>query len=81
MTTRASRKVVQWLRLRHSLRRRLFERFDAAVVPRRARQNLGQPDLAGTKSLQRLGNQLRTVVHSQHHGHAVNGECLLEFDD
>jgi len=41
----------------------VVERFDVAVVSRRAWRDVGQPDLAVAEALQCLGNQLRAVVH------------------
>src|SRR4051812_47296053 len=60
----------------------VVERFDVARVPRAARRNIGNAGLAVAEPLQRLGNQLRSIIHPQHfRPPAGSGEGLLEFGD
>jgi hypothetical protein len=46
------------------------------------RRNVGQPDPSGTELLQRLGNKLRTVIHTQHpRWSAGRGKHVLQLGD
>jgi hypothetical protein len=46
------------------------------------RRNVGQPDPSGTELLQRLGNKLRTIIHTQHpRWSAGRGKHVLQLGD
>ena len=60
----------------------VVERLDEPVVPRRAGRNVGDPHRPCTKPLQGLRNELRPVVHTQHHWWATRDrERLFQLLD
>jgi hypothetical protein len=60
----------------------VVERFDISVVPQLSGRNVGHTDLAFAELLQRLRNELRSVVHPQHlRRPADGGEHRFELGD